>query len=761
MNTKAAGPMKMSLPEAVAKVIALLKTGDAHRARSLCLAILQAAPDHVQTLCLHGLASAELGLQKDAVLSYQRALKLQPGIAQAHNNLGVALRSLGRNKEALTSFRRAIELEPDSASAHTNLGITYKDLGRLEKAAASYRRATELDPALVEAHLNLGNIHWGQGQYEQALGCYQDALRANPNHTGVHQSLGLALQELGRYDEAAASFRTALQLHPNDAETHYNLGVVLGQLRRYSDAAESYRKALALRPTYASALNNLGLALRVLGRLEESAHCFRRAAELSPTDRNAQFNLGNILRQLGLHEQAIASYERVLEISPDDASAFMLRAVEKRAVCDWAEFDRMTESVEAWVETDKKPILPFGFLAFSDDPAKQRRCATRYAEQLVAGITPLPRRSPGDRAAPVRVAYLSADFHEHATAYLMVELFERHDRKRFQTHAISFGAATGDAMQKRLQAAFDGFHDVRELSDREVAGLIRELGIDIAVDLKGYTQDSRPRILAYRPAPVQVNYLGYPGTMGADFIDYVLVDRFIAPPDRQPYFTERLFYLPDCYQVNDSNRAIAAETPSRESCGLPADGFVFCCFNHNYKVTPPVFERWTSLLRRVPGSVLWLFKDNDSAERNLCGEAERRGVDPDRLVFAPKLPLAEHLARHRHADLFLDTFPYSAHTTASDALWAGVPVLTRVGQGFASRVAGSLLQTIGLPELVTDDIDAYEALACALATDPGRLGALRERLARNRGSSPLFDGALFARNLEAAYLQMLGQTPNE
>jgi len=480
---------------------------------------------------------------------------------------------------------------------------------------------------------------------------------------------------------------------------------------------------------------------------------------LSPTDRNAQLNLGNTLRQLGLHEQAIASYERVLEISPDDGSAFMLRAVEKRAVCDWGEFDRLTDCVEAWVETDKKPLLPFGFLAFCDDPAKQRLCATRYAEQRVGAVTPLPRRIPRDPAAPVRIAYLSADFHEHATAYLMIELFEGHDRKRFETHAISFGPATGDAMQKRLQGAFNSFHDVRERSDREVAGLIRDLGIDIAVDLKGYTQDSRPMIVAYRPAPVQVNYLGYPGTMGADFIDYVLADRFVVPQDHQAFFTEQLFYLPDCYQVNDSTRIIAAETPSRESYGLPRDAFVFCCFNHNYKITPPVFGRWMNLLRRVPDSVLWLLRDNDSAERNLHGEAKRRGVKPDRLVFAPKLPLAEHLARHRHADLFLDTFPYGAHTTASDALWAGVPVLTRAGQGFASRVAGSLLHTIGLPELVTDDIDAYEALAFALATDPDRLRALRQRLARNRETSPLFDGVRFARKLEAAFLAMLKQTP--
>jgi predicted O-linked N-acetylglucosamine transferase (SPINDLY family) len=751
--------LTLPLPEAVAKAIDLLKAGDADEARGLCAAILKAAPDHVQTLCMHAVASAELGRQKEAVVSYRKALKLQPDIPVAHSNLGVALRELGRHQEAVASLRKALELDPDSASAHNNLGTALRELGQKDEAAASYRRAVQLDPGMVEAHLNLGNFHLGMDRYEDALGCYQRALQVHPQHAGAHQSAALALHGLGRYEEAVASYRRALSLAPDHSETHYNLGVTLGELRRYTEAAESYRSALALRPNYAAALNNLGLALRMLHRLAESAQCYRRATEISPNDRNAQFNLANILREQGLHEQAIDRYERVLGLSPDNAGAFMLRAAEKRAICDWGDFDQLADSVDAWVESGKNPILPFGFLAFSDDPAKQRVCASRYAEQLVGGITPLPRRSPRDSEAPVRVAYLSADFHQHATAYLMAELFERHDRERFETHAISFGPATGDVMQKRLQAAFDGFHDVREQSDREVAGLIRELGVDIAVDLKGYTQDCRPRILAYRPAPVQINYLGYPGTMGADFIDYVLVDRFVAPPDRQPYFTERLFYLPDCYQVNDSTRAIAAELPSREACGLPADGFVFCCFNHNYKFTPSVFERWMSLLRRVPDSLMWLFKDNDSAERNLRREAERRDVDPRRLVFAPKLPLAEHLARHRHADLFLDTFPYSAHTTASDALWAGVPVLTRVGQGFASRVAGSLLQTIGLPELITDDIEAYEALAYALATDPGRLGALRERLARNRETSPLFDGALFARNLEAAYLRMLEQTP--
>ena len=369
----------------------------------------------------------------------------------------------------------------------------------------------------------------------------------------------------------------------------------------------------------------------------------------------------------------------------------------------------------------------------------------------------------GAKAAPavgrstsrkIRVGYYSADFHEHATAYLMAELFERHDRSQFEWFGFSYGPVSHDPMRARLRKSFDQFLDVRDRSDSDVAALSRQLGIDIAVDLKGFTRDNRLGIFAQRCAPVQVSYLGYPGTTGADYMDYVIGDKTVLPPSLYPHFTEKPVLLPHSYQVNDSQRRISDRVFTREEVGLPAQGFVFCCFNNNYKILPATFDSWMRVLQAVPGSVLWLFEDNAGAARRLKEQAQRRGVDPARLVFAPRLPLDEHLARHRLADLFLDTLPCNAHTTTSDALWAGLPVLTQLGNAFAGRVAASLLRAVGLPELVTTTPAEYEARAIELANDADQLQALRQRLQANRASSPLFNATLFARHIEAAYLAM-------
>jgi len=400
-------------------------------------------------------------------------------------------------------------------------------------------------------------------------------------------------------------------------------------------------------------------------------------------------------------------------------------------------------------------VNPLVFLAFSKDSEVQLRCAQLYVkDRLGACPAPVYRGSILRTGNRIRLAYLSADFREHPTAYLMAELFERHDRDRFEVFAFSFGTDDGSAMRRRLEGAFDHFIDVRQMSDADVAQHMAALGIQLAIDLMGHTKDSRPGILARRPAPVQVNYLGYLGTMGAEFIDYILVDPFVVPADQQPFYTEKLVHLPDCYQVNDRKREIAEQTPSRVECGLPEDGFVFCCFNNHYKITPAVFDIWMRLLQTVPGSVLWMLGGQEATERNLRREAASRHIDAERLIFAPRKKLPEHLARYRVADLFLDTLPCNAHTTASDALWVGLPVVTCAGRAFAGRVAGSLLHAVGLPELVTESHEAYEALALKLATDPQQLNSLRERLARNRGIAPLFDTDRFRGHIEAAYTRM-------
>jgi len=591
-------------------------------------------------------------------------------------------------------------------------------------------------------------------QPQEAVRLCSAVLSAVPEHVEALCLHGFACGQVGAFADAAASYRKAIGLRPDLPEAHNNLGNALRELRDTQGAITSYRKALALRRNYASAHNNLAVALAAAREYDEAVVSYREAVRLRPNFPSAYSNLGNALRALGRHDEAMASYAKAVELNPHDGNALMLLAAQRRQLCDWRDFAALEASLSALAGPGGQPLTPFPFLSFSDDPAKQLAYAKRFGLHWARSATPLKAGPERKASSRMRVAYLSADFHEHATAHLAAQLFEAHDRDRFDIHAVSFGPDADDAMRRRLIAAFDQFHDVRGSTDAEIAQLMRHLGIDIAVDLKGYTQDARPGILAHRPAPIQANYLGYPGSMGVDFIDYVLVDRFVVPPEQQAHFSETLVYLPGCYQVNDAKRPIAEDVTSRADCGLPGGAFVYCCFNNNYKITPRVFDVWMRLLEETQGSVLWLLKDNEMVERNLRREAEQRGIAGHRLIFAPRLPLAEHLARLRQADLVLDTFPYGAHTTASDALWAGVPVLSYAGRSFPSRVAGSLLNTIGLPELITSSLDEYENMARDLAQDPARLSAYRRTLAENRETSGLFDGERFARNLEAAFTAM-------
>jgi predicted O-linked N-acetylglucosamine transferase (SPINDLY family) len=386
-----------------------------------------------------------------------------------------------------------------------------------------------------------------------------------------------------------------------------------------------------------------------------------------------------------------------------------------------------------------------------DSGEQQRRAAETWAREEFAeqeGLGPIECRAAGGR---IRVGYFSADFRDHATMHLMAGLLELHDRERFEVTGFSFGPVVRDVVRARVERACERFVEVGERSDREVAQLARELSIDIAVDLKGYTSDARPGIFAHRAAPVQVGYLGYPGTLGAGYVDYLIADRVLVPEGSEGYYAEQLVYLPHSYQVNDAKRRIAGRRYEREELGLPREGFVYCCFNNNYKIMPATFGSWMRILERVPGSVLWLLEDNAQAAKNLRAAAVVHGVQPERLVFAPRVVAGEHLARHRCADLFIDTLPCNAHTTASDALWAGLPVLTCLGEGFAARVAGSLVRAVGLPELVVESMEHYEELAVRLAGEPQRLEGLRRRLECNRGAAPLFDTERQARHLESAY----------
>jgi predicted O-linked N-acetylglucosamine transferase (SPINDLY family) len=714
-----------SLHELLSRAVAWHQAGRLAEAEQLYRQILETHPRQFDCLNLLGVIHYQRGAYLEAVRQLDLALAINANVAAAHNSRAAALNGLGRFEEAIACSDRAIALNPDYAEAYCNRALALVELKRFSEALASCDRAIALRPDLADAFDNRGNALKGLDRLDEALASFERAIAIKPDMAEAFNDRANLLNQLKRPDAALDSAERALALRPNLAQAHYNRGIALHELKRFDEALASYDAALALRPGYAEAL----------------------------------VNRGTVLLDLRRHDEARASYARALQLDPahDYLAGMHLHA--KMLVCDWTDFAADCAQLNAAVADGAAASLPFQLLACSSDPALQLACAHRYvADKFPASHAPLWR---GEVYAHerIRVAYLSSDFGDHPVSMLAAGLFERHDRNRVETTAISFGPDRPGAMRTRIAGAFDRFIDARTLGDADVARLIRELEIDIAVDLNGLTEGLRPGILARRPAPVRVNYLGYAGTAGGPQWDYILADRFVIPEASRRHYAEQVVYLPDTFMVTDASRKISDRTPSRAEAGLPESGLVFCCFNNSYKITPDVFDVWMHLLRRVEGSVLWLAAVNASAVDNLRREAQSRGVAADRVVFAPKVALNEdHLARIRLADLFLDTLNYNAHATAADALWAGVPVLACAGATFASRVAGSLLHAVGLPELATASIDDYAALALRLAGDPARVTSLRHKLARNRTTFPLFDTDRFARHLEAAYATMRERT---
>jgi len=762
--------------------------GNIAEAEKLFRSALAGNPRYAQGYNNFGHLLAQQGRIDEALAAFRCALELEPDYAAAHFNLGNALKQQGRLEEALAAYRRTVKLRPEHAAARVNIGVVLQERGRVEEAIAEYRQALAVAPNYAQAHYNLGIALQSQERLAEALAAYQRAVELAPDAPELHVNLGVLLRELERPTEALDALARAIALRPNYAEARYNLAIVLNDRGRLEEAMANYQQAIQFRPGYAEACNNLGMLLQAQGRLDEAATAFRQAIEarpgyaeahnnlglvrqeqgrfeeaaadlrqaldLNPTYPEAHYNLGNALRERGSLEAAIAAYRRALELRPDDASAFSQRFYQRCRACDWTDYASDQKTILDIVRSGSGEVPPFVLLATAANSADRLRCARNWMAAVKPPADAVIRHARPAEQRRIRLGYLSGDFHRHATAVLTAELFERHDRARFEVFAYSFGPDDGSPMRARLVRAFDRFVDVRQMPHAQAAQRIRDDGVDILIDLKGHTLGVRPKIPALRPAPIQVNYLGFPGTMGADFIDYILVDPMVVPPDRQADYSEKIAYLPGCYQPNDTKREIATEVPSRGQSGLPERALVFCCFNHSFKLTPAFFDIWMRLLRGVPGSVLWLLEGNALMRENLRREARARGVDPDRLAFAPIVPLPQHLARHANADLFLDTLPCNAHTTASDALWAGLPVLTCAGDTFAGRVAASLLTAIGLPELITDSLEAYENRALELASNSRKLSALKAELNRRRRTGALFDIAGFTRNIEAAYTRM-------
>ena len=629
-----------------------------------------------------------------------------------------------------------------------NLARQAQKAGNLAEAERLYRQIVAASP-IPEILVNYGNVLVQLGRRGEALAQYDRALALKGGFFEALFNRGNLHLETGRVEDALADYEGAVALRSDVPAAWNNRGTALRRLRKPLEALFSYERAVALAPTHVNALTNRAIALFDLQRLDQALTASDAALAVQGDFAEALHVRGNILRDLGRLKEAQASFEQALRTAPHHAFALNGLAQTSAVLCDWTRMTSVAPRLKSDILAGRAVIQPFVLMGYSEDPGLLRRCAENYVHRVAPAQSPLSKSYRHER---IRLAYLSADFHQHPTAQLMVELFERHDRGRFEVSAIAFGPDDGSAMRQRLVKAFDRFEDVRGLGDLEIAQRIMSQQIDIAVDLNGHTHEARPGIFSHRPAPVQVNYLVYPGTTGAAYMDYVLADRVVLPLDQQSFFSEKIVQLPDCYQANDTAR-IVPPAPSRTEAGLPETGFVFCCFNNSWKIAAPVFDIWMRLLQQVPDSILWLLES--PATGNLRAQAQARGVAPDRLVFAPRLSPDQHLARHQLADLFLDTLPYNAHTTCSDALWAGVPVVTCYGAAFHGRVAASLLKAIELPELVTTRAQDYEALALELAQNPALLKTTRDKLQRNRATTPLYDGERFRKNIEAAYEAML------
>jgi protein O-GlcNAc transferase len=716
--------------------------------------VLAIQPSYVDALHrLAGLALQSRRTERGAELIAQ-AIKISPAVAQTHANLGYALSALQRLDEALASYDTAIQLKPDFADAHYSRGIILDALKRPEEAVQSFDAAIAFRSNFALAHTSRGIALYDLKRFDEALASYEAAAAFMPEDANAHYNRGNALAALKRHEEALASFDAAIALRPDHIVALNNRGVSLTELKRHKDALSSLDQAIAIEPLYVEAHSNRGIALNDMKRFDDALAAFDAALALTPNFASAHYGRAVTLNEMKRAPEAVESYARALALDP--AAPFLMGKLVhmKMAICDWRGFDVEADMLAKRTLRGDKVSPPFQLLAVADEPLLHRRAAEIYASEALSlqkALAPIGKRPRRQR---IRVAYFSADFHDHATAVLMAELFERHDRARFELSAFSFGPYSDDPMRKRLVRSFDRFLDVRARSDREVAMLAREREIDIAIDLKGYTGDERHAIFAYRAAPIQASYVGYPGTMGMPFMDYLIADPTLIPESDRGSYAEKIAYLPRSYQPNDTRRVVAETIFTREELGLPKKGFVFCCFNNNYKIVPETFDSWMRILNAVDGSVLWLLEDNETARANLCKEATARGVDANRLVFAPRMNLARHLARQRMADLFLDTLPYNAHTTASDALWVGLPVLTLLGAAFAGRVAASLLNAVGLPELVTTTRAEFERLAIEFATTPQKLGAVNMKLAANRARAPLFDIQRLTKDIEGLYAQM-------
>ncbi len=662
--------------------------------------------------------------------------------------------SIGNLNAALLEIKLILAKEPHHYRATELLAYIYSEQGRTVEAHDLLLTLCSLDNCTAETLYGLGSSFMAMEQLQNAIECFERALLIRSNFFEVLHDLGLAQSLLNDWDKAIQFFTLALEINPNSFEVLTNLGNCYRNIRLFDKALSFQKQAVNKFPSNSIGWLNYGVTLQDLTNFDDALLCFNKAIELQPNYLEAHINKGNLFKAIRAFDQSSLSYKNAYEIYLDDPFLLGTLVFSKTLIADWSELDSLKSDLIAGLGQDKPLAPPFTLLSVFDSPALHLKVANKWiADQYPQSFSlgPIQR----NQNKKIRIGYFSADFKNHPVSILIARLFEMHDREKFEFYGFFLNKISQqDPMTERLRSSFDHIIEAYSYSDIEITKISRDYGIDIAIDLGGHTQDSRTNIFANRAAPIQINYLGFPGTMGAAYYDYIIADKVLIPDEHKPFFSEKIIYMPQSYQVNDSGRAISEYQFTKSECGLPEQGFIFCCFNNSFKITPVIFDSWCRILKAVDGSVLWLFEDNVWAKNNLLKEAQLREISPDRIIFANRVEHSLHLARHRIADLFLDTAPYNAHTTASDALWAGLPVLTILGKSFAGRVAASLLNAIGLTELITHGESSYESLAIELALTPEKLSGIKRKLDINRLNESLFNTALYVRNLEASFVEI-------
>jgi len=678
----------------------------------------------------------------------------ETNLSEKTNNL-IKLYNQGRLSDLIYEAKKLINEYPEAFIIWNLLGAASKRLGKIDEAFKSLKKVTELNPEYADGHNNLGVILQDLGKFDDSIDSFNTALSLKPNYSEAYNNLAITYRKNKKLEEAVIFFNKAISLNPNYAEAYNNLATTLKEQGKTNEAIELFKKAISLKPSYAEAYYNMGKIQKEKNKLEESIKFYNKALSLKSDYFEAYYNIGIIFQEQNKLEEAIHYFNKALLIKPNYEKAQAQKLYQKAKICDWEKFNEDKQIIKKLGKSNNA-IPPFTMLSLEDEPDNHLFRSKLYVKKnLYQKQISLKKEKQFSKNKLLRIGYFSADFQNHATMYLISEIFEKYNKERFKVYVYSFGKSSDlDEIRQKLKKSVDVFRDVIDLNEKNIALLSREDKIDIAIDLKGYTRNSRPKIFAYRAAPIQINFLGYPGTTGADFMDYIIADKVIIPDNKKNSYSEKKIYLPYTYWPTSYSLSSLEKNFTKSEMNLPDNGFVFCCFNDSYKISPNEFNIWMSLLKKVPGSVLWLMESNKRAENNLNKEAKKCGIKSNRIIFAKKLPYSDHLARCKLGDLFLDTFNYNAHTTASDALWAGMPLVTKIGEGFTARVASSILKALDLPELVTKSEKEYEALIFEIATSSEKLVKIKKKLSENKLTKPLFNSEMFINYLEDGYMQV-------